>query len=42
MKTNLTSNLEVSSLKRRWKHKEHIFVLIEEMKTTPTLHLERK
>jgi hypothetical protein len=32
MKTNLISNLEVSSLERRWKCKDHIFVLIEEMK----------
>jgi hypothetical protein len=42
MKTNLTSNLEVSSLERRWKRRDHIFVLIEEMKTTPILHLERR
>jgi hypothetical protein len=42
METNLTSNLEVLSSERRWKRKDHIIVLIEEMKTTPALHLERK
>jgi hypothetical protein len=42
MKTNLTSNLEVSSLERRWRSRDHIFALLEEMKTTPTSHLERR